>query len=74
MLAHRLRRWANIKTALAQCLVFAGNDIMLTNYYAAQRTMNNSFIFIINIHHSPGDSLRNHDVAVFMVVSTDSLV
>ena len=25
MLAHRLRRWPNIKTTLAQRLVFAGN-------------------------------------------------
>ena len=25
MLAHRLRRWANIKPALGGCLVFAGN-------------------------------------------------
>ena len=24
MLAHRLRRWSNIKAALVQCLVFAG--------------------------------------------------
>ena len=24
MLAHRLRRWANIKPALVQCLVFTG--------------------------------------------------
>ena len=26
MLSHRLRRWANIKTALVQCLVFAGQE------------------------------------------------
>ena len=25
MLAHRLRRWPNIKQTLGQCLVFAGN-------------------------------------------------
>ena len=25
MLAHRLRRWTNIETALDECLVFAGN-------------------------------------------------
>ena len=24
MLAHRLRRWSNIKTTLGQCLMFAG--------------------------------------------------
>ena len=24
MLAHRLRRWPNIETALGECLVFAG--------------------------------------------------
>ena len=26
MLCHRLRRWPNVETSLAQCLVFAGND------------------------------------------------
>ena len=26
MLAHRLRRWPNIGTALGECLVFAGNN------------------------------------------------
>ena len=29
MLGHRLRRWANIETALSECAVFAGEDDML---------------------------------------------
>ena len=33
MLAQRLRRWANIKTALAQCIVLAGKCIILDRYY-----------------------------------------
>ena len=28
MLAHRIRRWPNIETALGECLVFAGRAII----------------------------------------------
>ena len=30
MLAHRLRRWPNIKTPLGQCIVFAGIPLCVT--------------------------------------------
>ena len=39
MLAHRLRRWPNIETALDECHVFAGTEAASTAAAAAAATL-----------------------------------